>query len=304
MTTKTPFDQFVLVNIELSAYSGLAALPENCLKEDYEKKIVSSGNMEVVPAEELKIFATLRARARNSCLSVGTSFCGGYAVPTPKWVELQENLNTIMADFESYADHFIASYPHLVENQASAWPTNANIIRSIAQNPEWIATRFSANYSAAFLQPAPGMEDALVKQVQGMEETLLSEIALDAKAAIRAHNKGSKITRKMKSTLYSMLDKLRGLAFLGDQTEGLAITLQAQLDVLEVPFSQSGPLSTETQSQIATLLIAMSDPDNLRDLSAVLKIQHSKQTQYRTCVPASSIHHPIKQQDTEVLFFL
>lgn len=269
-------EKFVLVNVDFSAYSGQVALDKETLKDDIVTDIVSAGNLDTVPSESLKIFGTLRARARTLCLSRGTSFLGGYAIPLPVWPEIQNGLESIVAEFKKEASNFVFSYESLVQSQAIAWPKNGDLIRAKAHSRDWVETRFSANFSASFLSPAPGMDEAMGRQIEGLNQSACNEIAADAKAAIRAYKKGSRITRRMRSTLENMIDKLNSLAFINPELKSISDAIQGFIETLNIPTEGPLDLDEDKQSKIALILMTMTQPENLPDLASILKAEMLK----------------------------
>lgn len=271
--TQTKYDNFVLVNIAFSAYSGLVTLDKSSMGTKIDPKLISAGEIKTVSREHLKVFGTLKAKARSRCLRFGTSFMGGYAIPVDKWDEVQTELLEVQKEYEYEANKFISNYNNIVNSWADEYHNDRELILSKAHSLEWIKGRFTADYFGCTLSPAAGMDETMSKHVDGMFDSICKDIATDAKQAIRAYQKGSKITTKMKQTFEGMIDKIKSLAFVNSSLEPIGNTIKNYIDGL---FPVAGKVDDEAQGKIAIILIAMSDPENLPNLAEILQAEKDK----------------------------
>lgn len=275
-TDTTIFDQFVLVDIDFSSYSGLISLERTSLhKSSLPKDLASSGELKLVAPDTLKRFGTYRAAARNLCLKYGTKYLSCYAVPVSKWQETKTALAELIQKFEDEAREFVAAYPRLVQEWANQHPNEAEAIMKSSHTQEWLTGRFKAQYGASFLQPAPGMEEETIAGVKGMVENILGDIALAARQALRGHEKGSEITRRMVTgTLNNICEKLEALSFVDTSLQPIADAIKDHVDFLNLP--KTGKLPVELQSRLAMLLMLMRDEDNLPMLADLLSAEQDK----------------------------
>ena len=268
------YDNFVLVNLAFSAYSGLVTLDKSELGVSVDPELVTSGELKTVSRDTLKVFGTLKAKARTACLRYGTSFMGGYAIPIGKWKQVQLELIDVKAEYEQEAARFVANYEQYVRGWADKYAGDRETLLRKAHPQEWVKNRFPARFSGCHLSPASGMEQEMATHVEGMYDSICKEIATDAKQAIRGYERGSKITTKMIGTFGGMVDKIKALSFVNSSLEPLGNTIQLYVDQL-FP-AGGGKIEKDAQSKIAILLTAMINPDNLKDLSSVLQVNLDK----------------------------
>jgi hypothetical protein len=291
--TQTTYDKFVLVNLAFSAYSGLVTLDKNSMGNNIDPELYSAGELKTVSRDRLKIFGTLKGKARSCCLRFGTSFMGGYAIPIEKWKDVQDELIDIKAEYKEEATTFVERYTSYVKEWAEKYPNGGDLIIRKAHSADWIKDRFPANFFGCTLSPASGMEDAMSEHVDGMFESICKEIANDARQAVRAYQKGSKITNKMRSTFEGMLDKINALSFINSSLEALGITIKNHINGL-LPENNKAKVEDDTQSKIAIILIAMSEPENLPNLSSILQAE----VDLVNTVHQSSANNPVFQNSS------
>lgn len=270
---QTSYDKFVLVNLAFSAYSGLVTLDKNSMGNNIDPKLISAGEIKTVSRDHLKVFGTLKAKARSRCLRYGTSFMGGYAIPVNKWDEVQNELNHVKTEYEQEATYFISNYNKLVIDWADEHPKDRQLIIDKAHSLEWIKGRFGTEFFGCTLSPASGMDETMNKHVDGMFDNVCKDIATDAKQAIRAYQKGSKITSKMKATFEGMIEKIEALSFVNSSLKPIAETIKQYIDGL---FVGKGKIDDDRQSKIAIILVAMSDAENLPNLANILNDETNK----------------------------
>lgn len=266
---------FVYVTIGMSAYSGTVASPKTLSNPDLDPKVISSGEIKVVNNDTLKVFSTIRTRARSACLRHGTSFMGGFAVSQKAWPMVKEQLDEIAKEFEEEGKRFTSNYERYVQEWAETSPSMSEIIKEFAHPKEWIAGRFVADFSASYLAPAQGMEDAMKKQVAGMFDSIIHEIAVSARQAIKGYLAGkSRVSRKILSSFEQMLDKLNSLSFVDTRLDPIAKAIEEHLFLLQLP--KEGKYEEEDQSRIAMMLQLMSDERNIVQLADLLKHEQAK----------------------------
>lgn len=281
--TVAEYDNFVLVNLAFSAYSGLVSLDKSELGVNVDPELVTSGELKTVSRDTLKVFGTLKAKARTACLRYGTSFMGGYAIPIGKWKQVQQELIDVKAEYEQEAARFVANYDQYVHFWADKYAGDRDTLLRKAHPQEWVKNRFPARFSGCHLSPASGMEEEMAAEVEGMYESICKEIATDAKQAIRGYERGSNITTKMIGTFEGMVDKIKALSFVNSSLQPLGNTIEQYVDQL-FP-AGGGKIDKDVQSKIAILLTAMINPDNLKDLSSVLQVNLDKVEKARSIEP-------------------
>lgn len=270
-----PHKNFVFVNIDFSSYSGQVTPDKELTNPGLDPEVISAGEIKTVPRDALRVFNTLRARARKACLTHGTGFMGGYAIPVNQWDRVRDELSVIMKDFIKEADAFISGYEKAVKDWTELHPESREVIMTYAHSKDWVSGRFHADFSAVFLQPAPGMEEALQNQIKGMLFNICNELATDARQAIKSHmHKGSNITRRIISTFNGMIEKIESLSFIDNRLQPISVAIQEYLDGINLP--KTGIFDATQQSRIAMILQIMSTPENLMDLANLLAEEQKK----------------------------
>lgn len=275
-TTSSKLDNFVLLSIDFSSYSGLAASDQDLTKKlGYEPETISSGEVKTVHRDHIKPFSRLRAKARSLALRYGTSFMGGYAIPVTHWGSIKKELDEVVVEFDHESKHFVRNYESFVHDWAmQRKPADADLIKAHAHSKEWVSKRFHASITACFLAPAPDMEQELNNKVKGMFDGICHELAVDARQAIKAYNKGSGFTTRILRTFENMTDKLDALSFIDPGVGALKKAIQDYLDNLNLP--KTGKFEAQEQSRIALILSMMTNKDKIPELSKLLQIEVDK----------------------------
>lgn len=287
--TTATLEKFVFLNIDFSSYSGLAASDQDLTQKlGYEKETISSGEVKTVHRDRIKPFSRLRGQARTAALKYGTSFMGGYAIPITHWDGVKAELENIVSEFDKESQDFISNYEAFVEEWVlQRKPEDGNLIRAHAHSKDWVENRFNASISACFLSPAPDMEKALSNQLKGMYGSICRELAVEARQAIKAYNKGSKITTRILSSFKGMTEKLDALSFLTPQVGAIKKAIDDYLDSLNLP--KTGKFEAQEQSRIALILSMMTNEENIPQLADLLNKEQEKiaQLQQKAAQPVT-----------------
>lgn len=149
----------------------------------------------MLPKKTFSWMSTYRSRAARACLEVGTAHimggrvCG-YFVPMEKAKDLARRLNEIREGFMERREEFLAGYPRLVEDWASA-PQNdtftpsgkkvSDLIRQFAPSVVEMEKAVQFWISATRIESAGifGDQDAVVGEVRGLAGQAAQEIAND-----------------------------------------------------------------------------------------------------------------------------
>lgn len=274
----TIFSKFVWVNPEIALYGGQISLGKTSLKtKDIPKDLISEGGLKLVAPSKFNPLQKHRTQVRTLLLECGQTFLGGYAIPVEKWPDIERSLESIKADFYNSVVKFGDSWAKNVQEWADMdnHAAHREIIISSAPSAGVIKSRFSFSYSAAHFSPLTGSESALENQVKGLSFEVYKDIAKKAENAIRSYEANkSQISRKMRSTISSLVEKLKCLSFISPTLATTATVISEYFE--SIPMPDKGNLPAETQSKIAILLVAMKTPENLPDLAAVLSCQQEK----------------------------
>ncbi|CCG40701.1 conserved hypothetical protein [Magnetospirillum molischianum DSM 120] len=86
------------------------------------EKLASLGSKKVCNPEDLRVFATLKARAIALLDRHGVRFLGGWALPENAVKPVSEGLNVIATDFAAAKDSFLARYDQAIQEWVSNNP--------------------------------------------------------------------------------------------------------------------------------------------------------------------------------------
>lgn len=294
-------EKFVFLNIDFSSYSGCSALDKTIAKQmSLDDEVLNTGEVKIVSNKHLKVFGRYRAQARSIALRYGTGFMGGYAIPVDKWTGIKDELEIVCQNFITDSQDFIANYPMYVQQWSEQWINSKEVILSHAHRQDWVSTRFSADITAAFLSPAPGMDEELKKSVNGMFNQLCKELAVDARQAIKAYHRGSRITSKILKTFGAMIEKLNSLVFISPDVKVIAETLTDYLDGLNLP--KTGKFQAHEESRVALILSLLTSEENIPNLTSLLSIE-KKKIKKQELAESNPFYVEVEEAKDEIFFF-
>ncbi len=166
------------------------------------QKLLDIGRKKIFPPSALDPLLNRRKAAERACLSDGTRFMGGYAVPDSAVDTIVEKLNVIKAEFYEKLAIFIADF----ERNKDAWIKDntefAHIIRDQVPDKETVEKSFEFTFTLYKINPLEGFEpdeNEVANQVLheiGLTCKEMSDRMLDRKRSISGKN------------LYEQLDPL------------------------------------------------------------------------------------------------
>jgi hypothetical protein len=175
--------------------------------------LLDLGRKKIFPPKALDPLMSKRKAAERACLSEGTRFMGGYAVPDDCIEALIPKLDEIQDMFYSEMHKFLADF----EQNKAAWMNDeenkefAHIFRDQVPDRETVANSFEFSYKLFKLQPLEGFEpdeDEIANQI-------LHEIGQSCKAMSDAMLKRNKAIsgKTLSEQLAPVIQKLDTLSF-------------------------------------------------------------------------------------------
>ncbi|MDD3311527.1 DUF3150 domain-containing protein [Pseudodesulfovibrio sp.] len=235
-TDITVLDHLMALNLDVSIWTarkkltpadfGGAQLPP----ED----LASLGSKKACNPQELRIFATLKARAVNLLDRTGVRFLGGWAIPEDRADDIVAELSVIRDDFLAAKDQFLNRYDEAVRDWISLHPGWERLISASTVSADYVRSHIGFKWQMFKLLPPAGdaVHQGLHEEVQDLGGTLFGEVA---KAATdtwhRCFEGKDKVTHKALSPLRSIHAKLAGLSFVEPR-------VMPVVDLLETAFNR------------------------------------------------------------------
>jgi len=182
--------------------------------------LASLGFKKICSPEDLKIFATLKARAVNMLDRIGVRFLGGWAVPESRIKDIMDDLDLIAMEFDSAKNNFLNSYHQAVRDWIDRNAEWSDLITRSVVDIDTVRKRFGFHWQVYQVAPpkkssAAHGQGQLDDAISGLGNTLFAEIA---KAADETWSKSyvgkTEVSQKALSPLRTIRDKLSGLSFI------------------------------------------------------------------------------------------
>lgn len=221
-TDVTVLDHLLVVNLDVHIWSARRKLqPLDLGNADLPpEELASLGSKRICNPEELKNFATLKARATSLLERNGIRFLNGWAIPEAHMDEINNELSIIRDEFNQAKNAFLLRYEESVQEWIAKHPDWGDIIANSVVSEDYVRSRMDFRWQmfrvASPHETDPGaMRDNLTDDVRNLGGTLFEEIAKTATETWqRCYAGKTEITRKALSPLKSIYDKLMGLSFI------------------------------------------------------------------------------------------
>ncbi|UZE97264.1 DUF3150 domain-containing protein [Alkalimarinus alittae] len=175
------------------------------------QKLLDLGRKKIFPPKAFDPLARERKAAERACLSIGTRFMGGYAIPDEDVDEIVIKLDSIKEKFRLALADFLSDFDRNKEDWLSDNVEFAHIIRDQVPDREAVEKSFDFSFTLYKMQPVEGFEpdaDDVANQVLheiGMTCKEMSNRLLDRKTAISG--------KKLKEQVEPLIKKLDTLSF-------------------------------------------------------------------------------------------
>ena len=274
-TINTILNNLIVVALNTTLWSGEKKLrPEDLggvnLPPD---KLASLGSKRIFDPAGLKIFKTLKRRAERALSDVGVRFLNGYAIPEATMESVSQALAEIETEFATAKKAFMFEYDTKLEawlQEAGEW---SEIVRKAVEPASSVTNKLHFGFTAYKVgEPMAAsvmVQETLAKQVGGLSDQLMQEVAQAAKETLEdSYNGRTEVTRKALSPLNNIKAKLEGLMFLNPaEIGGLVMNVNAVLT--SVP--KSGPITGAVLAGIVGVLSQMANIQGF--VAAAAKVQ-------------------------------
>ena len=266
-TDVTVLDHLLVVNLDVHIWSARRKLqPLDLGNADLPpEELASLGSKRICNPEELKNFATLKARAVSVLERNGIRFLNGFAVPETRMDEINNELSIIRDEFNQAKNAFLLRYEQSVQEWIAKHPDWAEIIANSVVGEDYVRSRMDFRWQmfrvASPPEADPGvMRDNLTEDVLNLGGTLFEEIAKAATETWhRCYAGKTEITRKALSPLKSIYDKLMGLTFIEPRVSPVAELISTAL----VNIPRRGPITGGTLLMLQGLVALLRNPKDL-----------------------------------------
>ncbi len=181
------------------------------------EKLASLGRKKVCNPDDLRIFATLKARAVALLERHGVRFLGGWAIPDGLATAVAQNLQIIRLEFEKARDAFMDSYDQAVHQWIADNPGWENLIAGSVVDAATVRSRLTFGWQMFRVVPTKSRSkeniESLATEVGTLSATLFEEIGKAATETWRKSFAGKRVvTHKALSPVRAMMEKLSGLS--------------------------------------------------------------------------------------------
>jgi len=258
----------IAVNLLFPIWTGRKTLSEGDLSLNGEtppKELISLGSKHTTDPAALKVFSKLKRRAERLCKTVGVGFMGGYAIPTNKADYINQQLHSIVNQFELEKADYISKHDAIQQEWIDSFPEYERVLRKAITNASDVENRINATFSMFRLQSVESevtLSTGLERQVEQLSSTLDADILKEANTILHSLNKALKPCQTNVNSLKKLREKVEGLAFLNAKFNNLT----AEIVKVEQQLSVVGNLTFDDQNKLSGLLYRMACPERLAEL--------------------------------------
>ncbi len=240
-------DRITLVVLSVTIWSGRKKLRPEDLKLGTEippEDLVSLGSKRVCNPEDLKVFHRLKKTAERLCLSVGTRFLGGFAVPRDQADRLAQQLEALKVEFDTETADFLSGYDRALEEWIATLPQWEEPIRRAIEPATLVRARLRFGFQLILIAPAdkPG---TLEEEVQTLGDGIFAEVEQMARELEESFEGKEKLHRRALGTFRRIREKLACLSFMDMRIQPVVDTLDDWFSRLPGEGPIAGPLFNE-----------------------------------------------------------
>jgi len=265
MSFSTIREKMVLVHLDISIWSGQTKLDAADLRladgsEIPPERLAKLGQKVIFPPSKLKVFNSIKMKAKRALESRGEPFFGCYACPFDEEKIIIAELQGIMAEFKEQRQEIIADYDAIMSDFIND-PENAewaDILRRSAKKLEDIKDRISFDFSTFKLQSTPETEEDLNRKLSGLGEKLISKAVDEASSFFKDYiGRRTDFPVKARQRLKNLRNKMSGLQFLNANAGTIVELMDEALQHFE--YSQGAKLPEDAFWNVMAPIVILSD---------------------------------------------
>ncbi len=241
-------DQITLVVLDVRIWSGKKKLSAEDLNlapgETPPEELITLGSKRVFDPEHLKPFFRIKQNAERICLSVGTRFLSGFAVPNTEADAVASELYRLKAEYDSASVEFIENYDRALSQWIESLPKWEIPIRRAIETSDAVEKRLKFGFQLIRISPSDNA-GTLHEEVAGLGDSLFGEIELMARDLESSFAGRKKLHRKSLATFARIREKLACLSFLDSRIAPIVSTLDDWNRRLPETGAIEGPIFNE-----------------------------------------------------------
>ena len=256
--------QLTAIRLDVNIWSARRKLtPADFVTPDLPPEhLASLGSKKVCNPEDLRVFATLKARAIAVLDRHGVRFLGGWVIPETATRLVIESLETIGADFTTAKEAFLGRYDQAIRDWIGQNPGWEKLIAGSLVGIDTVRARLGFAWQMFKIVPPKrvGKTEAdrpLLDAVAGLGTTLFGDVAKVADEAWHKSFAGKmEVSAKALSPLKALRHKLAGLSFVEPRVSPVVDLLDAALASLP----DKGPIAGGDLVMLQGLVCLLRDP--------------------------------------------
>ena len=237
VTDITVLKQLTAIRLDVNIWSARKKLtPTDFVTPDLPPEhLASLGSKKVCNPEDLRVFATLKARAIALLDRHGVRFLGGWVIPESATRMVIDSLETIGADFTAAKDAFLGRYDDAIRDWIGQNPGWEKLIAGSQVGIDTVRARLGFAWQMFRIVPPKKMgkaeaERPLLDAVASLGTTLFGDVAKVADEAWHKSFAGKlDVSSKALSPLKGLRHKLAGLSFVEPRVSPVVDLLDAAL---------------------------------------------------------------------------
>ncbi|MBE7562704.1 DUF3150 domain-containing protein [Acidithiobacillus sp. HP-6] len=241
---------------EFRSISGSRSLPRDLIESrdgrDLDKVLASSGTIQILPREAVRVFGTARKAIETTLLAKGTRFFGGFLVSEENAGDVQKSLEKIQSAVLEARSKLANNLPRILEDRIAEAPEWEDVIRKSAPSQADI----EESVSFGWIKTPVNLADPEIKQVlkgNPLHIKIAKEMSQMASTYLGRPLGSGKRGIPGLGTLKAIQAKARALAFLDGRFSGLDEAIKVIIDGT----GSGGPAAGMT---VLGVLKVLSDP--------------------------------------------
>lgn len=256
--------QLTAIRLDVNIWSARRKLtPSDFATPDLPPEhLASLGSKKVCNPEDLRIFATLKARAIALLDRHGVRFLGGWVLPETAVRMVIEALEIISTDFTAAKEAFLGRYDEAIRQWISLNPGWETLIGNSLVGIDTVRARLGFAWQVFKIVPPKKLgkteaERPLLDAVASLGSTLFGEVAKVADEAWHKSFAGKlDVSSKALSPLRGLRHKLAGLSFVEPRVAPVVDLLDAAMTSLP----DKGPIAGSDLVMLQGLVCLLRDP--------------------------------------------
>ena len=258
-------EDLVLIHLDITQWSGRRGLKSEDLviQGELPASVVSLGSKKIIDPERIRVFGSIKRRMERACLSVGTRFLGGYAIPKGHFDEVAATLDKEVRHAEQEKQDLLSKYDAIVEDWIRKHPSFAESIRRAVVPSTVVDARIHFDWVAIHVSAVEGEHNAqrMEQRAQGLGSQLFKEVGVAARGSYEKTYKGkAECTQKAVTTVSGIRKKLESLSFIDHRVQPVIDEIDAVLGDLP----KTGKLSGTHFIALRGLIELLADENRLK----------------------------------------